>query len=816
MHLPPPLRNASIRVKILLASTFVQTLLLILLIANSMRLMDVAAEASLTTLSGQNASILHATATAYIEQGNLGPLQDTLSELLTDADNGLIYIRIGNAEGKILLSAGLPQMTTLPPADHISKHRMAALLAQPFVNVRHNLLLDHNEVGFLQFGVSSAILSQARQAILRQGGLIALTEIAVTFILLTGIAIVLTRRLTRLLNGSQAITNGNLGHRLPDEGGDELALLARHFNIMAAALQTRIDELQRTAARLKTSEERYALAIRGANDGLWDWDIPGGQAYYSPRFCEVLGYPVDASVSDETPLEASPTLFISRLHPDEALAFHTLMLEHLKGHIPQFMLEHRIRHDDGSYRWVMTRGVAQRNEQGRAIRMAGSISSIHQRKRAEQQLLYDALHDNLTGLPNQSLFVEHLRQALAQRGPDGLPRFAVLAINLERFHLINDSYSHAAGDHLLCQVADYFGNILRPGDIVARVGGDQFAILLHDITSAAAAEEIARTLINLPDFTALDTRQTLHMKSRIGLAMSDDSIDAETLLRDADNALQTARKSDSAQIKVFQTSMHAHVLTTLQLETALRNALTNEEFLVYYQPIVRLSNRSIASFEALVRWNHPTQGIIGPVHFIPLAESLDLVHELGLLVLHRTCLDILEWQRQIGKEPPPVSVNLSARQLARPDLASELLDIIVGHGLAPERLRFEVTESLLTRASGPGGDSLQKLRDVGMLVLIDDFGTGYSALSYLHTIPCDIVKLDGSFVGTVTTDARLRAIVRHSIGLAHDLGMSVVAECIEGADQSHMLRAIGCDFGQGYLFSKPVPADAACRMLLPQ
>jgi diguanylate cyclase (GGDEF)-like protein/PAS domain S-box-containing protein len=719
MRFQTPLRNASIRLKILLASIVVQVILLILLLANSVRLMDIASDASLKPLSSQHAEIL------------------------------------------------------------------------------------------------AASLAQARSSILLQGGLIALTEVVITFILLSAIGNVLTSRLTRLVDGSQALADGRLDHRLTDEGGDEVAQLASHFNVMAEALQLRIGELQNTAERLKASEERYALAIRGANDGLWDWDIPGDQVYYSPRFCEVLGYPVDPSVSDESPLSASPTLFTSRLHPDEAPHFRLLMVEHLKGISPQFMLEHRIRHDDGSYRWVMTRGVAQRNEQGRAVRMAGSISSIHQRKRAEQQLLYDALHDNLTDLPNQSLFVEHLRQALAQRGPDGLPRFAVLAINLERFHLVNDSYSHAAGDHLLRQVADHFANMLRAGDIVARIGGDQFAILLHDVASAAAAEEIARPLINLPDFIALNTRQALHIKCRIGLAMSDDSVDAETLLRDADNALQAARKGDSSQITVFQTSMHASVLTTLKLETALRHALTNNELTVYYQPIVRLYNRSIASFEALVRWNHPTQGIIGPVRFIPLAESLDLIHELGLLVLHHTCEDIKEWQRLIGKPPPPVSVNLSARQLSRPDLAGELLDIVVGHGLAPERLRFEVTESLLTRATGPGSESLQKLRDVGMAVLIDDFGTGYSALSYLHTIPCDIVKLDGSFIGTVTTDPRLRAIVRHSIGLSHDLGMSVVAECIESEDQSHILRAIGCDFGQGYLYSRPVPADSAGLLLLP-
>ncbi|MDR1423020.1 MAG: EAL domain-containing protein [Azoarcus sp.] len=810
-------RDASIRIKLLLASTTVQVVLLVLLLANSVRLMDDATRANLDDMIAQNATLLNAMAVAYIDQPNFDPLQDTLGELLTQAEDGLIYVRFGDAAGNILLHSGLPEMRDLPPPDVDSTSgnldtTIAVLLDRQLVHVRRPLLLPHNQVGFLQFGVSNKQLLEARRSVLKQGGMIAIVEILATIVLLSAIAYVLTSRLTRMVAGSQALAEGELDHRLPDEGGDELTLLARHFNVMASALQQRISDLQSTAERLKSSEERYALSIRGANDGLWDWDIVGDRGHFSPRFYEILGLPVDASASDASPMEAPTTIFYSRLHPDEVVSFHTRLIEHFKGITPQFMIEHRIQHEDGAYRWIMTRGVAQRSANGRAIRMAGSISDIHQRKRAEQQLLHDAMHDGLTGLPNQALFIEHLRQALAQRERDASFRFAVLAINLERFHLINDSYSHAAGDRLLCQVANYFVSQLRGGDIVARLSADQFAILLHGVASTGEALETARHLLELPDFVALGTRQALHMKCRIGLATSEDGGDAETLLRDADNALQAARKGEAAPIKIFQASMHTKVLTTLTLETELRNVLSAKELLVAYQPIVRLFDRSIASFEALARWHHPMRGFISPATFIPLAEALDLIHELGLFMLNRTCLDILEWQRITGTEPPPVSVNLSAKQLARPDLANELFDIIAGHGLAPERLRFEVTESLLTHSSGPDIDTLRKLREAGIAVLIDDFGTGYSALSYLHTIPCDIVKLDGSFIGSVTTDPRLRAIVRHSIGLAHDLGMSVVAECIESEDQSHMLRSIGCDFGQGFLFSKPVPADEACQL----
>ena len=823
-------RDASIRVKILLASTIVQVILLVVLIANSVSLMDQATRAHLGDLIRQNADRLLAMVVAHGEPPDYDSLQDTLNELLpedaaagasgsgkpaTASRDGLNYVRIVNASGEVLLSAGEPGMTALPVPDielGSEDPPLENVFNRHIVHVRTPLLLSRNQVGFLQFGISTVKLSSLRKDLVGDSWLIAAFELLATFVLLSAVSYALTTRLKHMVTASQALAEGKLDRRLIVKGRDELAHLANHFNSMASALQQRIDDLQRSAGRLRASEERYALSIRGANDGLWDWDILAGRCYFSSRFCEMMGRSANPKTGVST-LEAPTTLFLARLHPDEAATFHARVLEHLKGVTPQFILEHRIRHEDGSYRWIMTRGVALRDEEGRAVRMAGSISDIHQRKRAEQQLQHDAMHDGLTGLPNQALFIEHLRQALAQRERDPNFHFAVLALNLERFHLINDSYSYATGNNLLCQVASHLTHSLRGGDIVARLSADQFAVLLHGLSSNEEALESARQLLELPNFTALGSQQALHVKCRIGVATSDDGNDAETLLRDADNALQSARKDASSPVQVFQASMHARVLTTLTLETELREALANQKLSVAYQPIVRLFNHNVASFEALARWNHPEKGMIQPSVFIPLAESLDLIHELSMFVLDRVCLDLLEWQHRTGVLPPPVSVNLSARQLSRPALASELLDTITGHGLAPEQLRFEVTESLLTRAGGPESETLQRLRDSGIAVLIDDFGTGYSALSYLHTIPCDVLKLDGSFVSTVTTDARLRSIVRHSIGLAHDLGMAVVAECIESERQSHMLRSIGCDFGQGYLFSKPVTAEEACRLL---
>ncbi|THF65405.1 EAL domain-containing protein [Pseudothauera rhizosphaerae] len=770
--------------------------------------MDEAASASLDTLVTQNAAMLHTMAAAYGPQEGYAALQDVLGELLADAGEGLVYVRIGRPDGALLVSAGLPTMTVLPPPHPETGGRLQGGLGDALIHVRRPLLLDRNEVGFLQFGVSVSVLAAARRAILEQGTAIAVAEVVLTFVLLSLIGYLLTRNLGRLLAGSQALAEGHLDHRLKEEGSDELARLAQRFNIMAERLQARIGELEDTAVRLHASEERYALAIRGANDGLWDWNIAAGTLYLSPRCSEIAGLSAGE-------LKVAPAEVFAHLHPDDIGRYRDQLVEHLKGDSAQFMLEHRVRMPDDSYRWVLIRGVAQRDAAGRACRMAGSVGDVHVRRQAQQRLLHDALHDGLTGLPNRALFIEHLNSALGQQRRNDDFRFAVLTINLERFRLINDSFGHVAGDELLRSVADRIGRRLRGGDVAARIGGDQFAILLNGVGNRAEAPRFAAALREQLAQPATVAGHAVYPKARIGVALSDDyGDDAEAILRDADNALHRARRSPDEAVTIFESGMHAQTLLTLRLESGLRAALRERTLIVHYQPIVSLADRGLASFEALVRWPHADKGLLPPQDFVPLAETLDLIHELGMLVLDLGCADIVRWQAACGTSAlPPVSINLSARQFLVPDLPQQLLDTVARHGLPPAAVRVEVTESALAAAAGPAPAMLAALRQAGMKVLIDDFGTGYSALSYLHTIPCDVIKLDGSFVRTLAGDARLGAIVRRSIALAHDLGMTVVAESIETAEQEALLRTMGCDFGQGYLYARPLDADAVARLL---
>jgi len=803
------LSHLSIRVRLLLASTLVQVVMLTLLLTNSGRLMNEATTASVKTLVAQNAAILNVVTATFVPQGRFADLQDTLGELLNETNEGLIYVRIVDAAGQTRVRAGLPEMGALPPPDDAGALDFTTRIARNLIHIRRPVLLERNQVGFVQFGVSVSALTLAKQQILSQGIAIASLEVLLTLLLLGFVGYLMTRNLDRLLRGSQAIAAGQLAHRLPDEGTDELAQLCQHFNRMAGALQARIQELEATARQLANSEERYALATRAANDGLWDWDIVADKTYFAPRFAEILGTTPEAIADDSDAL-------YSRLHPEDRESYRLRLIAHLKRESTQFIIEHRIRHTDGSYRWTLTCGMAVHDAgSGRAVRMAGSISDIHLRKRAEDQLVHDALHDGLTGLANRALFAEHLQNTLRHADRATGSRFAVLHINIERFHMVNDSLGYAAGDELLRLIAARIRALARPGDVVGRIGGDQFAVLLKDIGDASEAIRFSESLqTHLADSAELGGH-TLYPKTRIGVALGSGGFqNAEDLMRDADNAMQRARRSTESTITVFHSEMHQQVMRDLQLESQLRAALRDGQLVAHFQPIVDLKSGRAAAFEALVRWPQATARRIGPDIFIPLAESLDLVHELGMQMLDQSCARLKAWRDSgLADDKLSISVNLSARQLMQVDLADQIVACIEGHGLPPSTLKLEITEGTLVTRKELAIEQLGKLRAKGLRILIDDFGTGYSSLSYLHTIPCDTIKLDGSFIREIEHDVRLRAIVGASIHLAHRLGMLVVAECIETQAQADILRELDCDLGQGYLFAPAVPQDHAERWL---
>jgi diguanylate cyclase (GGDEF)-like protein/PAS domain S-box-containing protein len=570
-----------------------------------------------------------------------------------------------------------------------------------------------------------------------------------------------------------------------------------------------ITERRRAAEAMRESEERYALAALGSNDGLWDWDLRRNRIFLSDRWKEQVGAR-DGEIGDD------PDQWFDRVHPDDRERLFADLHTHLEGRSPHLEVEHRVRHFDGSWRWMLVRGAAVRDGEGKAYRLAGSQTDITARKRAEEKLLHDALHDGLTGLPNRSLFMDRLGQALAYQRRREDYRFAVLFLDVDRFKTVNESLGHTQGDVLLVEVARRLRGIARPGDTVARLGGDEFALLLGDF---ADPEEPVRTAGRLQEALAApyDLEGTeVFTTASIGVAAgSRDYAQPEDLLRDADTAMYRAKESGRARHAVFHPSMHALARAQLQLDTDLRRAIEREELRLRYQPVVSLRSGQIAGCEALIVWEHPSRGIIPPGDFIPTAEETGLIVPIGRWALEQACLDAKAWNDALAHGPPvPVSVNLSAKQLVRPELLDDVRGALAKSGLEARRLRLEVTESVIMENAGPAALMLNQLKALSVGLLLDDFGTGYSSLSYLHNFRFDTLKIDRSFVSRLERSGKEAEIVRTIVSLGRVLQMEVVAEGVETAAQLQHLILLGADLAQGFWFSRPVDAKAFRELLL--
>ena len=569
-----------------------------------------------------------------------------------------------------------------------------------------------------------------------------------------------------------------------------------------------ITERLRAEEALRKSEERYALAIRGANDGLWDWDLVSHRLFLSPRFQAMLGLP-------ERPVTTTPMHWLSRIHDDDRERMQEQTQAHLSGARPYLEVEYRIRHEDGSWRWVLTRGLAVRGPEGQPVRMAGSQTDIHERKRAERQLFFDAFHDPLTQLPNRSLFMDRLNNSLKRSKRRKDYQFAVLFLDLDRFKVINDSLGHMAGDQLLITIAGRLKDCLRTEDTLARLGGDEFVVLLEEIGdvkgAVIAAERLQDSLSEPVDIGGQEVFSTVS----IGIAVSrPDYQRAEDLLRDADIALYRAKRAGKARHAIFDKTMHEKALAQLQMETALRRGMAREEFRVYFQPIVRLGDGALVGFEALVRWERPGQGLTLPGQFIPLTEETGLVSALGLWVMKEALTQLRSWRMTLPQaEPLYVSVNLSGRQLLQQELSRTVEEMLIHTGVPAGCLRLEITESAVMGVQPEITENLHALKDLGVRLFMDDFGTGFSSLSYLHQLPIDTIKIDRSFVARLNQKEQGQEIVRAIIEMARSLRLGVVAEGVETETQRDQLMKMGCENAQGYWFSEPLPAGTAVELV---
>jgi len=578
--------------------------------------------------------------------------------------------------------------------------------------------------------------------------------------------------------------------------GGETGLLVGSFNEMLTRIQSR-------ERALKESEERYALAAKGANDGLWDWNLATGEIYFSPRWNLMLGY-------SDSERWSCPEDWFSHIHPDDREQVRAGIAAHCAGKTPEFASEYRMRQKSGNYIWTLSRGIAVRDPSGKAVRMAGSQTDITEGKIA----------DPLTHIPNRLYFVDRLQSAI-EYASQNKTRFAVLFIDLDEFKLVNDSLGHAAGDELLIDVAARLRvgirSSSRPGgsghSIVARIGGDEFAILLSQINHESDASVVAERILDRLSEPFHFEGHGMFVSASIGIALNSPGASAEELLRNADTAMYHAKTSGKARFEFFNRGLRERVVTRFETETGLRKAIAADQLVLHYQPIVSLADNRIRGFEALVRWNHLSRGLILPGEFIPVAEENDLIILLGRWVLRESCRQTAEWQRTFAQAHPlSVSVNVSSRQLNDPRLVEDVELALTEAGLDPESLTIELTESAIMGKGEQTLATLERLNAMRLRLEIDDFGTGYSSLSYLQRLPFDGLKIDRSFIRELSHRSRSLNIVRAIVDLARSLDMEVIAEGVETEEQLCRLRELRADCVQGFLVAKPVDANAAALL----
>jgi diguanylate cyclase (GGDEF)-like protein/PAS domain S-box-containing protein len=556
-------------------------------------------------------------------------------------------------------------------------------------------------------------------------------------------------------------------------------------------------KLKHAQSALRDSEERYALASRGTNDGLWDWNLATGEIYFSERWKTMLGLP------EHQPIDQFSD-WVAFMHPEDVIRVQDDLETHLCGESEQFQTELRLLHQEEGYRWMLCRGLAVRNRAGSAVRIAGSLTDITDGKVA----------DALTGLPNRLLFQDRVQRCLDQARRYPSRKFAVLYLDVDGFKLINDNYGHEAGDRFLVQFARRLETSVRNCDsAVSRLGGDEFAVLVENMTDYSSAEAVADRILEVLEAPFQVGGTEFFARASIGIStISDRGNTAAEVLREADTAMYFAKKNVHVPFKYFSPELNAETLARLELSSELRRALEQEELVLHYQPIVETDSYKIAGFEALIRWESARLGTVLPDQFIPVAEETGLIVPIGEWVLQTAC-ETMHRLRDDNLPSPMISVNVSIKQLDSEGFVESVLRVLETTGFEPSRLKLEVTESVVMEDPEQAIKRLELLRAAGVTIGLDDFGTGYSSLAYLHHLPLNILKIDRSFVSQMVETSSSFAIVKTIARLADSLDLDVIAEGVETEQQLTLLEEMGCRYSQGYLFSQAVP-ESEIRGLL--
>ncbi len=568
----------------------------------------------------------------------------------------------------------------------------------------------------------------------------------------------------------------------------------------------------------RAQQDLLALAVEGEGVGTWQAEMATGELTCNDRFFHMLG-------CHRHDIPNQLEMWAKRIHPDDVALWEDTLRTHLSHPSLPFRCELRLQCRDSSWAWLMVSGTTlERNDDGSSRRIAAVNVDITEQKGLRTQLINSERLDNLTQLPNRIVALERVEQALTRSRVEPDYQFAVLHVDVDRFKQINDTLGHSVGDDLLRLIASRLKSTLRPSDAIsrswgdaqtaARIGGDEFVVVLEGLRNPQDVTGVAQRLLDALAKPYIIEGNHIHSSASIGVITREHAgIDAETILRDADIAMYEAKRGGRARFVVFEPGMHNRLAARASVETDLRRALKENELFVVYQPVLHMRTGVTSGVEALVRWKHPTRGFVPPVEFIPVAEETGLIGALGDFVLETACKQFMEWQRSLhALAPSTLAVNLSRAQLSLPGLVDDVRNILVSSGMPPKQLQLEITESLAAQDEQVQA-RLRELKALGVTLALDDFGTGYSSLACLHLMPVDTVKIDRSFVSPSETSTHHRVLIEATIRVAQSLGMNTVAEGIEFQAQADLLKAMQCDKGQGYLYSKPLPADELVKWL---
>jgi len=593
-------------------------------------------------------------------------------------------------------------------------------------------------------------------------------------------------------------------------GANDYIIKPIDFQVAFARINTQLN-MRQAYARLKESEERYALAFRGANDGLWDWDLCSGQIFYSDRWKEMLGL-------GQVSLKHDPENWFNLVHPDEIEGLKSAIEEHLLGHSDALEHEYRALHADGRFRWLLTRGVASRGADGQALRFSGSQTDITRAK----------TYDPLTGIPNTALFMDRLECLMNKERLNPQGGCAVFLIKIERLKELRQTLGPVASENILLETAQRLANIVRTEDTsaplrnvasitISRHDEADFAVLLEGCKDETSTPKVAEHIQDVIRAPLTIEGEEIVLNSSIGIVAirtdTDTTATADDIITQAASALTRARAQGRGHYEQYDRNLQARALTRLKMENDLRHAIARNGLHLHYQPIVNLLTGEITACEALARWTHPQDGPISPVEFIPLAEDGGLIDAIGDWVLTEACRQHGEWLAA-GAKPIHLAVNFSLLQMQRDGVAERVMATLKHADMNPHHLKIEITESIFLEDIDRINGILSALHAEGIDIAIDDFGTGYSSLAYLNRLPITHIKIDQSFIAEVSTDTTAQAIVQSTLLMAQSLGIQVIAEGIETDDQVALLQALKAESGQGFYFSKPISGEDFLRILL--